>query len=87
VAAAKNRRIAIKLTDAGAGVDPAGVFVTVDGRFVNAPVRNGVVSVPASAGTHRVVVRAADYQETKNMEDVVKILPNTATKSVTVRVK
>jgi len=44
----------------------------------------GVVSIPTSAltrGLHKFSVTAADYQETKNMEDVGPILPNTTTLS------
>ena len=32
-----------------------------------------------SAGQHRLVFRASDYQETKNMENTGPILPNTRT--------
>jgi len=42
------------------------------------------VSIPTSAltrGLHKFSVTAADYQETKNMEDVGPILPNTTTLS------
>ena len=34
---------------------------------------------PAPPGTHTLSVTASDYQETKNMEDVPPVLPNTAT--------
>jgi hypothetical protein len=30
-----------------------------------------------SAGAHRIRVRVSDYQETKNTENVARILPNT----------
>ena len=48
--------------------------------------RSGQITVPASAGTHTLELAVSDYQETKNMEDVVKILPNTTTLSTTVQV-
>jgi hypothetical protein len=38
-------------------------------------------------GAHRITLRAADYQETKNMEDVGPILPNTRTVTTTVTVR
>jgi hypothetical protein len=38
-------------------------------------------------GTHRIKVTASDYQETKNMEDVGPILPNTRTAQATVVVR
>jgi hypothetical protein len=38
-------------------------------------------------GTHKLVVAVADWQESKNMEDVPLILPNTRTFTATFRVK
>ena len=38
-------------------------------------------------GSHRLVLQVGDYQESKNMEDVPPILPNTATLRATVRVR
>jgi hypothetical protein len=35
--------------------------------------------VPASRGRHVLNFSVADYQETKNMEDVARIRPNTRT--------
>jgi subtilisin family serine protease len=79
--------IRVTATDAGAGVDPASLTATVDGRTVTPTWRDGQIVVAARPGRHRLVVSAADYQETKNMEDVARILPNTATLSATVTVK
>jgi hypothetical protein len=86
VRAAPNRRINVRITDASSGVDPASVSIAIDGHAVSPALTNGVASFRVAAGTHRVTVHAADYQETKNMEDVPKILPNTATRTITVRV-
>jgi hypothetical protein len=71
--------IRFALTDAGAGVDPGSIEVTVDGQGRADPVfRNGILSVAGIArGTHRVTVVVADFQEPKNMEDVGPVLPNT----------
>jgi subtilisin family serine protease len=71
--------IRFALTDAGAGVDPGSIEVTVDGQGRADPVfRDGILSVAGIArGTHRVTVVVADYQEPKNMEDVGPVLPNT----------
>jgi hypothetical protein len=41
---------------------------------------NGTLSIQSATlprGTIRLTVSAADYQETKNMEDVGPVLPNT----------
>jgi preprotein translocase subunit SecA len=36
-----------------------------------------VIRIPATKGRHKVVVTVGDYQETRNMEDVGPVLPNT----------
>jgi hypothetical protein len=79
--------IRVTATDAGAGVDPSSLTATLDGRAVAATWRNGQIVVAARPGRHRLVVSAADYQETKNTEDVGPILPNTATLGATVTVR
>jgi subtilisin family serine protease len=79
--------IVVSATDARSGVDPASIVATLDGKRVAARFASGVVRIAAMKGRHRLVLSVADYQETKNMEDVVKILPNTATLSVTLRVR
>ncbi len=78
------RKIAISITDRGAGVDPTSVVATLDGRSVTARYRNGRLVIPASPGRHLLIVTASDYQELKNMEDVAAIKPNTATLRKTV---
>jgi hypothetical protein len=54
--------------------------VTVDGSRVTARLRRGVISIPTGTldpGTHRLRVRLSDFQESKNTENVARILPNT----------
>jgi hypothetical protein len=80
-------RIVVAATDAGSGVDPASIVASLDGREVRAAFAGGRITIRAARGRHKLVLRVADYQETKNMEDVVRILPNTATLSATVRVR
>ena len=80
-------QIAITATDAGSGFDPSSVTVQLDGRDAKSAIRGSVVTVAASKGRHTVVVHASDYQETKNMENVPPILPNTATVTRTVAVR
>jgi hypothetical protein len=79
--------IAVSATDAGSGVDPTSITATVDGHSVAASFKDGVIRVRAKPGRHVIMVQAADYQETKNMEDVPPILPNTATLRATVTVR
>ena len=40
-----------------------------------------------TGGSHELIVRAADFQETKNMENVGPVLPNTRTLKKTVAVR
>jgi hypothetical protein len=78
------------VTDAGSGVYASSIRVRVDGGASEYSFRNGVLRVPTAGrapGRHRLDVRVSDYQETKNTENVRRILPNTrwltATFSVT----
>lgn len=72
----------LDVSDRGSGVDPTSIAVKVDGSPAGSHYSHGVVTVPTSrlrAGRHTVHLTVADYQETKNMEDVGPILPNTRT--------
>ncbi|MDX6485205.1 MAG: hypothetical protein QOF43_358, partial [Gaiellaceae bacterium] len=82
----KKRTIVVAATDAGSGVDPSTFTVSVGGRAVATHGKTSV-TIKTTKGRHKVVVRASDYQEAKNMENVPPILPNTATRTVTVAVR
>jgi subtilisin family serine protease len=76
----------VRVTDAGSGVDPSSLHATLDGRAVPVRFRSGRARVSAQGlarGRHRLVFRASDYQETKNMENSGPILPNTRRLSAT----
>jgi hypothetical protein len=76
----RGARVAVRVSDAGSGVDPATLKATVDGRGASFSVRDGVIRIPTSSlkrGAHRLRVQASDYQESRNMESVPPILPNT----------
>jgi hypothetical protein len=80
--------VRIEARDAGAGVDPRSLRVTVDGRLKLVDYAGGIARVAGVArGSHALVVRAADYQETKNMENVGPVLPNTRTLRTTIVVR
>ena len=69
--------------DASSGVDPASIAVRVDSARIKARYDQRTSRITFSLGglnrgPHRLVVTAADYEETKNMENVPLILPNTA---------
>jgi hypothetical protein len=80
----------IAATDAGSGVYPGSIEARVDGGDVRATFRDGIVSVATAGlavGTHRLRISVSDYQETKNTENVARILPNTRTVSTTFSVR
>jgi hypothetical protein len=72
--------VRIRVTDAGSGVDPASLHATLDGVAVPVRYRAGLAEISTlalGAGRHRILFRASDYQEAKNMENTGPILPNT----------
>jgi hypothetical protein len=80
--AVQGSTLRLSVTDRGSGVDPRALTVAVDG--VTRPLRynrsTGLALVDIGglrAGRHTIVFDAADYQETKNNENVLRILPNT----------
>ncbi|HEX7625812.1 MAG TPA: hypothetical protein VF379_02075, partial [Gaiellaceae bacterium] len=79
--------IVVSATDAGSGIDPSSIVATLDGKAMKLSYAGGTIRIRAVKGRHVLVVSVADYQETKNMEDVPPILPNTATLRATVRVR
>jgi len=80
-------RIVVSATDAGSGVDPSSIVAQLDGKTVGARYGAGRITIGAAKGKHALLLRVADYQEAKNMEDVAAILPNTATLRTTVTVR
>jgi len=82
--------VRITATDAGSGVDPSSISASVDGRAASATWSAGTFRIHLVPGRHKLVVRVSDYQETKNMEDVLpngqgtSVTPNTATLRATV---
>lgn len=76
----RGQPILVRLADAGSGVDPSSLVVRVRGRKLRAVVTGGVARIPTGtvpAGIAQLYVRASDHQESRNMENVGPILPNT----------
>jgi subtilisin family serine protease len=76
--------------DSGSGVDPLLLHAKVRGARVRLRYSDGVLSIRTTRlppGRHRVTVTASDYQETKNMEDVGPVLPNTRVLSTIVTLR
>ena len=71
----------LAVTDSGSGVDPVSISISIDGILSDYRFKSGVLTVPPShlsRGKHRLRLSVADYQETKNMEDVLTgATPNT----------
>jgi subtilisin family serine protease len=70
----------VTVTDGGSGVDPQALDARVDGQLKPVSYAGGRARVSLAGivpGRHTLSFTAADYQETKNTEDVARILPNT----------
>jgi subtilisin family serine protease len=84
--------VRVAATDRGAGVDPGSVAARIDGNAVPAAFEKStgrvlVLVSRVAPGRHRLSLRVSDYQETKNEENLGRVLPNTATLSVTFTVR
>jgi hypothetical protein len=80
----------VRVQDAGSGVDPGSIQARLDGRPVSARLRGREIRVATGGlapGRHSLRVELSDYQETRNDENVTRILPNTRvlTTRVTIR--
>ena len=83
-------QIVLSVADGGSGIDPRSVIVAIDGQRIVFKLSSTRLRVPLegiSPGKHLLLVSVADFQETKNSESVVGVLPNTTTlrKTITVR--
>ncbi|HEY2310798.1 MAG TPA: hypothetical protein VGH46_06750, partial [Gaiellaceae bacterium] len=87
---ALGRPLRLAVHDSGSGVDPQGFSAKVEDKPVPLSYANGVLSLRTKdlrPGRATLVVTASDYQETKNMEDVGPVLPNTRTLRTTVTLR
>ena len=76
----KGQPLRIRVSDTGSGIDPGSLEATLDGRSVAARLVGNEVrvsTVGALPGRRRLRLQVGDYQETRNMENVARILPNT----------
>ena len=80
----------VAVTDSQSGVDPGSVAANIDGKRARYVYRSGVLVLQTAAltpGAHKVTVHASDWEESKNMEDVGPVLPNTRTQTMTFTVR
>jgi hypothetical protein len=78
--------VLLAVSDRGSGIDPASLVVQLDGREHQATLAGGTVRIPSAGlgkGRHALRFQVSDYQETRNMENVGPILPNTRILSTT----
>jgi subtilisin family serine protease len=76
----RGRSFDLAVSDGGSGVDPSSLVASIDGNLTSVSFSGGRARVSlagVSPGRHTLALSVADYQETKNMEDVARILPNT----------
>jgi hypothetical protein len=69
-----------RATDTGAGVDPQSIVAVVDGTRREASFGDGAVQIDVGGlrpGRHALRLQVSDYQESRNTENVARILPNT----------
>jgi hypothetical protein len=72
--------VRLRVSDRGAGIDPATISARIDGRARRTRLGGGVLRVLTGGlapGKHRLRVQLSDYQESRNMENSGRILPNT----------
>ena len=82
--------VLVGAVDSGSGVYAKTIRASIDGEPVFTTFRRGVIRISTSgigSGTHRLRLRVSDYQETKNTENVARILPNTRTLSTNVTIR
>ena len=82
----------VRVAERGSGIDSLTLRATVDGvaRRASLSRKKSTVTIGIgglSPGRHRLVLHASDYQESRNMEDVGPILPNTRVLSTTFRLR
>jgi subtilisin family serine protease len=76
----RGRRLAVRVRDAESGVDRRSILALVDGRVAAWTLRGKRVLIETGElqpGRHRLAVQVSDLQETRNNENVLRILPNT----------
>jgi len=78
---ARGTPLVVRVTDSGSGVYPRSLAVEVDGEERRVKLASdGTVRLATgglSRGRHALRVQASDVQESRNMENVAAILPNT----------
>jgi subtilisin family serine protease len=87
---ARGRPLLVAVSDEGSGVYPGSIVAWIDGFPVEPTLRRGLIRISTARlelGRHRLRLRVSDYQETKNTENVARILPNTRVLTATFTIR
>jgi len=82
--------LVVRVADSGSGIDPTTIKATIDGVTRSARLGSGTVRIQTTGirrGSHRFSLQVSDYQESRNMENVPPILPNTRVLTATVVIR
>jgi len=77
---ARGAQLVVAASDRGSGIDPTSLVVRIDGEERRARFAAGTIRISTAGlrtGRHALRLQLSDYQETRNMENVGRILPNT----------
>ncbi len=76
----RNVSLVVHASDIGSGIDATTIKATIDGKPCLTTFGGGLLrvrTIGVKAGKHRLRLQVSDYQESRNMENVPPILPNT----------
>ncbi len=82
--------LVVTVSDAGSGIDPTTLKVALNGAERFESIVRGKLRIPTEGlrrGKHRLRVQVSDYQESRNMENVPPILPNTRVLDTTIVIR
>ena len=82
--------LVVDLADGQSGVDPQTIVAHIDGATRAVAFRAGQARIGTAGlavGRHRLQLQVSDYQETRNMENVAAVLPNTRRLRATIVVR
>lgn len=86
----RGQPLTIRTSDSGSGIDPTTAVVRINGSDRAFTITNGKVTIATTGlrrGKHRLRFQISDYQESRNMENVPPILPNTRVLTATIVVR
>lgn len=86
----RNVPLVVLASDLGSGIDATTIKATIDGKPYATFFGAGVLRITTTgikAGKHRLRLQVSDYQESRNMENVPPILPNTRVLQATIVIR